>query len=59
MKKIEMVDLKGQYKKIEKEINDSISNVIENTSFINGPSVSSFKENLKDNNVTNLIGSNE
>ena len=48
MKKIEMVDLKGQYKKIEKEINDSISNVIENTSFINGPSVSNFKENLKE-----------
>ena len=48
MKKIEMVDLKGQYKKIEKEINDSISKVIENTSFINGPSVSNFKENLKE-----------
>ena len=48
MKKIEMVDLKGQYKKIEKEINDSISNVIQNTAFINGPSVSNFKENLKE-----------
>ena len=48
MKKIEMVDLKGQYKKIEKEVNKSILNVIENTSFINGPSVSKFKDNLKE-----------
>ena len=48
MKKIEMVDLKGQYKKIENEVNKSILNVIENTSFINGPSVSKFKDNLKE-----------
>tara|TARA_B100001059_G_scaffold86774_1_gene84920 strand:+ start:4635 stop:5762 length:1128 start_codon:yes stop_codon:yes gene_type:complete len=42
-----MVDLKGQYKRIEKEVNSSIMDVINNTSFINGPSVHSFKDDLR------------
>jgi dTDP-4-amino-4,6-dideoxygalactose transaminase len=47
MKKINMVDLANQYKPIANKINDAINNVIENTSFINGPSVSSFQKNLE------------
>ena len=47
MNKIQMVDLKGQYKKIKNEINDSISEVIESTAFINGPKVKEFQANLE------------
>ncbi len=47
MNKIQMVDLKGQYKKIKNEINDSISEVIESTAFINGPKVKEFQVNLE------------
>lgn len=48
MKNIQMVDLKGQYKKIKAEIDKSVLDVIENTSFINGPQVSEFAKNLSD-----------
>ncbi len=41
-----MVDLKGQYKRIQLEIDKSISSVISEGNFINGPQVSSFAENL-------------
>jgi len=47
MKKILMVDLKGQYKKIQSQINNSIENVINSTAFINGPEVKSFQNNLE------------
>jgi len=47
MKKIQMVDLKGQYKKIQSQINNSIENVINSTAFINGPEVKSFQNNLE------------
>lgn len=43
-----MVDLKGQYEKIKSEINESISEVIETTSFINGPQVLKFQKALED-----------
>ena len=43
-----MVDLANQYKPIAEEIKNSINDVIENTSFINGPAVSSFQKNLED-----------
>ncbi len=56
MKKIQMVDLQGQYQKIKNEVNDSISEVIESSSFINGPKVKEFQANLeKYLNVKNVI----
>lgn len=38
MKKIQMVDLNGQYQKIKEEIDTAVIQTIESTSFINGPS---------------------
>ena len=48
MKKIQMVDLKGQYEKIKEQVNDSIIEVIETTAFINGPEVHRFQKDLED-----------
>jgi UDP-2-acetamido-2-deoxy-ribo-hexuluronate aminotransferase len=45
---IQMVDLKGQYEKIKSEIDSSILEVMENTSFINGPQVKTFAKHLVD-----------
>ena len=47
MKEIRMVDLKGQYDKIKPEIDKAIQEVIENTTFINGPAVKDFQTNLE------------
>ena len=47
MKEIRMVDLKGQYKKIQTQINNSIQDVINSTAFINGPEVKNFQNNLE------------
>ncbi|GAA3584853.1 DegT/DnrJ/EryC1/StrS family aminotransferase [Snuella lapsa] len=47
MKKIQMVDLKGQYEAIKGVVNPSIEEVIENTAFINGPKVHEFQHNLE------------
>ena len=47
MKKIQMVDLQSQYKKIKTEIDAAIINVIENANFINGPEVSQFRVDLE------------
>ncbi|MCL2302365.1 MAG: DegT/DnrJ/EryC1/StrS family aminotransferase [Lentimicrobiaceae bacterium] len=44
---IKMVDLKGQYEKIKKEIDENISQVIESTAFINGPKVKEFQAHLE------------
>jgi dTDP-4-amino-4,6-dideoxygalactose transaminase len=46
--KIEMVDLKGQYAKIQNEINDVVIENIRSANFINGPAVSEFTKNLSD-----------
>ena len=35
--KIQMVDLKGQYKKIKQEVDAAIQEVINSAAFINGP----------------------
>jgi len=43
-----MVDLKGQYNSIKDAVNLSIQEVLENTSFINGPKVHQFQKNLED-----------
>ncbi len=42
-----MVDLKGQYNAIKDIVNPSIQEVIETTSFINGPKVREFQKNLE------------
>jgi len=43
---IEMVDLKGQYAKIQSEIDEAVLKVIRDTAFINGPQVEEFSKNL-------------
>jgi UDP-2-acetamido-2-deoxy-ribo-hexuluronate aminotransferase len=47
MKNIQMVDLKGQYHKIKDQIDQSVIQTIESTSFINGPSVKQFASSLE------------
>jgi dTDP-4-amino-4,6-dideoxygalactose transaminase len=46
MKKIEMVDLKGQYEKIKPQIDSAIQEVIDSTAFINGKAVQDFATEL-------------
>lgn len=48
MKKIQMVDLKGQYEGIKNEVNASIQEVLEDTAFINGPQVQAFQKELEE-----------
>jgi UDP-2-acetamido-2-deoxy-ribo-hexuluronate aminotransferase len=56
MKKIQMVDLKGQYEKIKSAVDSSIINVIESAAFINGPEVHGFQKDLEDYlDVKNVI----
>jgi len=45
---IKMVDLKGQYEKIKKEVDFGIQSVIDATAFINGPKVKEFEKNLSE-----------
>lgn len=47
MKKIQMVDLKTQYEHIKTEVDAAIQNVINTTTFINGPEVKSFQAELE------------
>jgi UDP-2-acetamido-2-deoxy-ribo-hexuluronate aminotransferase len=44
--KIEMVDLKGQYAKIQQEIDEAVLSTIRDASFINGPQVNEFTKSL-------------
>ena len=46
-KKIQMVDLKGQYLKIKDAVDKGIHEVIDNTAFINGPAVKEFQVDLE------------
>jgi dTDP-4-amino-4,6-dideoxygalactose transaminase len=56
MRKIEMVDLKGQYHKIKEQVDESIYGVIESTTFINGPEVQKFQKELEEYlNVKHVI----
>jgi dTDP-4-amino-4,6-dideoxygalactose transaminase len=56
MKKINMVDLNGQYRKIRWQINREIKKVIKSSSFINGPIVKEFQNNLQNYlNVRHVI----
>lgn len=43
----QMVDLKGQYKKIKKAVNASIQETLDGTAFIKGPKVAAFQANLE------------
>ncbi|HEU0137744.1 MAG TPA: DegT/DnrJ/EryC1/StrS family aminotransferase, partial [Flavobacterium sp.] len=47
MKKIQMVDLKGQYESIKETVNTSIQEVLDTNTYINGPQVLSFQKNLE------------
>jgi UDP-2-acetamido-2-deoxy-ribo-hexuluronate aminotransferase len=47
MNKIHMVDLKTQYEKIKTDVDQAISEVINNTAFINGPAVKAFQSDLE------------
>ncbi len=47
MKKIQMVDLKGQYHAIKEEVNSSIANILETSAFINGSDVKEFQKELE------------
>lgn len=48
MKKIQMVDLQGQYSKIKDVIDPSINEVLNTATYINGPQVHKFQKNLED-----------
>ncbi len=48
MRKIQMVDLNGQYQEIKEEVNEAIANIMETTAFINGPEVHAFQKELED-----------
>lgn len=47
METIQMVDLKGQYLRIKPQVDEGIMEVLMETSYINGPQVSLFKNNLE------------
>ena len=56
MHNIRMVDLKGQHESIKEEIKLEIDQVLNNTSFINGPAVNEFQKDLeKFNQVKHVI----
>src|SRR5712672_1115628 len=46
MQPIQMVDLKGQYSKIKREVDLAIHEVLDSTAFINGKPVIEFYKNL-------------
>ncbi|MGB3143590.1 MAG: DegT/DnrJ/EryC1/StrS family aminotransferase [Maribacter sp.] len=48
MKKIQMVDLNGQYQEIKDQVNASIAQILETSAFINGPEVQSFQKELEE-----------
>ena len=47
MMKIQMVDLEGQHKKIQKEVDNAIEEVVQTSAFINGPKVHVFQKELE------------
>ncbi|MEE4258322.1 MAG: DegT/DnrJ/EryC1/StrS family aminotransferase [Bacteroidales bacterium] len=56
MIKYQMVDLVGQYKKIKPEVDEAMIGIMNNASFINGPAVRQFQENLQNYlNVKHVI----
>ncbi len=56
MKKIQMVDLPGQYEKIKDVVDASIEEVVNSAAFINGPYVKEFQKDLENYlNVKHVI----
>lgn len=47
MRPIQMVDLKAQYQSIASDVQAALQHCLENTAFINGPSVQAFQANLE------------
>ena len=47
MKKIQMVDLKGQYEEIKDQVQKGFDEVLSSTAFINGPEVHTFQAELE------------
>lgn len=47
MRKLQMVDLKSQYDKIKETVDASIQEVLDTTTYINGPKVHEFQKNLE------------
>ena len=47
MKKIQMVDLKGQYEEIKDQVQKGFDEVLSSTAFINGPEVHAFQSELE------------
>lgn len=48
MKKIQMVDLQSQYQQIKETVDSSIQEVLNSSSYINGPLVKKFQKDLED-----------
>tara|TARA_R100001369_G_scaffold954_3_gene3099 strand:+ start:55549 stop:56682 length:1134 start_codon:yes stop_codon:yes gene_type:complete len=48
MKKIQMVDLQGQYSSIKDQINNSLQEIMDTSAFINGPEVQKFQKELEE-----------
>lgn len=48
MSKLHMVDLIGQYNKIQNEVDEAVLNVIRSSAYINGPEVKAFQKELED-----------
>jgi dTDP-4-amino-4,6-dideoxygalactose transaminase len=48
VKKYQMVDLIGQYKKIQEEIDTAIIDVVRSSAYINGPEVKAFAKELEE-----------
>lgn len=48
MKKIQMVDLQGQYEHIKDQINNGLQEIMETSAFINGPQVNKFQKELEE-----------
>jgi dTDP-4-amino-4,6-dideoxygalactose transaminase len=48
MNKIQMVDLKGQYTKIQHQIDEKVLEVVKSTAYINGPEVHAFQKELEE-----------
>jgi dTDP-4-amino-4,6-dideoxygalactose transaminase len=47
MRKIQMVDLLGQYEKIQHEIDQAVLGVVRSSAYINGPEVKAFQAELE------------
>ncbi|WP_282142693.1 DegT/DnrJ/EryC1/StrS family aminotransferase [Cellulophaga baltica] len=48
MRKIQMVDLNGQYEAIKERVNASFTTILETSAFINGPEVQGFQKELEE-----------